>query len=109
MGLDITIKEVGPIYCPDCGRFVAVKEVDEVNSGGRVWYDFLEDLGYYVPHDQLNETNDWYGKDMLLDAEQVQYLLRFAANQEPAEYMNVERLVAHAIGQGNRIVINADW
>lgn len=109
MGLDITIKDVEEIRCPNCGRLVTTKDMDEVDSSGRIWYEFLERVGYYVPYDQRDETNDWYGKDMILDSAQIQYLLEFAARQEPLEYENVERLVAHAIGQNNRVVVNADW
>lgn len=109
MGLDITIKEAEEVHCPDCGRLVTTKEVDEVYSGGRIWYEFLEDLGYYVPYDRRDETNDWYGEDMMLDAVQVQYLLKFVTVQEPIACTDIEQLVAHAIGQNNRVVINADW
>lgn len=109
MGLDITVREVEEIHCPDCGRLVTTKDVDGVNSGGRAWYEFLGQIGYYVPYEQRTMSNDWYGKDMALDVQQVQYLLKFVAKCEPAQYKEIQQIVAHAIGKGNRVVINADW
>ncbi len=109
MGLDIAIKEVGPIYCPDCSRLVAVKEIDEVDSGGRIWYDILTDFGYYVPYEQRDETNDWYGKDMTLSSEQAQELFDFVEREKPYSARALSVLISHALASGNKIVINADW
>ena len=59
MGLDITIKRRKAIRCPKCNEVVLEQDVDEVDSGGRVWYDILESFGYYVPYDQRTLANDW--------------------------------------------------
>ena len=48
MSLDITIKERKEFRCPDCGRLVTTQDINEECSSGRVWYDFLESVGYYV-------------------------------------------------------------
>ena len=109
MGLDITIKEVEEIHCPDCGRLVTTKEVDEVESSGKVWYDILTKLGYYVPYEQRNETNDWYGRDMTLTSEQAQDLFDFVEREKPYPAHDLSAVIAHAIARGNQVVINADW
>ena len=46
MSLDITIKERKEFRCPDCGCLVTTHDIGEECSGGRVWYDFLEPIGY---------------------------------------------------------------
>lgn len=63
MSLDITIKERKEFRCPDCGRLVTTQDIDAECSGGRVWYNFLEQIGYYVPCGKRTEENDWYGED----------------------------------------------
>lgn len=109
MGLDITIKEVEEICCPDCGRLVTTKEVDEVDSSGRVWCDILTKLGYYVPYEQRNETNDWYGKDMTLTPEQTQALFDFVEQEKPYPARDLSAVISQALASGNKIVVNADW
>ena len=49
MSLDITIKERKEFRCPDCGKLVTTSDIYSERSGGRVWYNFLESVGYYVP------------------------------------------------------------
>ena len=61
MSLDITIKERKEFRCPDCGRLVTTQDIDAEDSGGRVWYGFLESVGYYVPYEKRTKENDWYG------------------------------------------------
>lgn len=109
MGLDITIKEVEEIRCPDCGRLVTTRGTDEVDSGGRIWYDILADFGYYVPYEERNETNDWYGRDMTLTPEQTQRLFDFVEQEQPYSARDLSVLISHALASGNKIVINADW
>ena len=48
MSLDITIKERKEFRCPDCGRLVTTQDIGAEYSGGRVWYDFLQVVGYYA-------------------------------------------------------------
>ena len=109
MGLDITIKERKEFHCPDCGRLVTTQDIDAECSGGRVWYGFLESVGYYVPYEARTEENDWYSKDMELSDEQAKQLVDFVSDCQPTEYKAIERLVARALMHGNKVVINANW
>ena len=109
MSLDITIKERKEFRCPDCGRLVTTKDIDEVSSSGRVWYDFLETIRYYVPYEKRTEENDWYGEDMVLTEEQAKQLADFVSDNQPYNARDVECLVARALLHGNKVVINADW
>ena len=109
MSLDITIKERKEFRCPDCGRLVTTQDIDEECSSGRVWYDFLQVVGYYVEDDNQTEENDWYGKDMELTEEQSKQLAQFVSDYQPTDYGGIEVLVARALLHGNKVVINADW
>lgn len=55
MGLDIVVMERKDVRCPHCGEVITSVDVSSVNSGGRLWYDFLERLGYYVPYEKREE------------------------------------------------------
>ena len=109
MSLDITIKERKEFRCPDCGKLVTTQDIDGECSGGRVWYGFLESIGYYVPYEARSEKNDWYAKDMELSEEQAKQLVDFVSACQPTEYASIENLVARALIRGNKVVINADW
>ena len=109
MSLDITIREQQEFHCPDCGRLVTTQDIGAECSGGRVWYDFLQGVGYYVEGDNPTEENDWYGKDMVLTEEQAIQLADFASNNQLYDNMAIECLVARALMRGNKVVINADW
>ena len=109
MSLDITIKERKEFRCPDCGRLVTTQDIDAECSGGRVWYDFLEPIGYYVPYEKRIEENDWYGKDMELTEEQAEQLVDFVHVHRPYNDMNIAHLVQVALMDENKIVINANW
>ena len=109
MSLDITIKERKEFRCPDCGRLVTTQDIDAEWSSGRVWYDFLEPIGYYVPYEKRAEENDWYGEDMALTEEQAKQLADFVSDNQPYNAQYVECLVARALMRGNKVVINADW
>lgn len=109
MSLDITIKERKEFRCPDCGRLVTTQDIAEECSCGRAWYNFLEPIGYYVPYEKRTEENDWYGKDMVLTAEQAKQLADFVSDNQPYNACDVEWLVACALLHGNKVVINADW
>ena len=101
MSLDITIMNRRDVRCPHCGEVIT--------SGGRLWYDFLERLGYYVPYEKRTKENDWYGKDMVLDNEQAKQLADYAVKKEVYNWDGVESVVAEALAHGNKVVINADW
>ena len=109
MSLDITIKERKEFRCPDCGRLVTTQDIGAEDSCGREWYNFLEQIEYYVPCGKRTEENDWYGEDMVLTEEQAKQLVDFASACQPTEYKAIERLVARALLHGNKVVINADW
>ena len=109
MSLDITIKERKEFRCPDCGRLVTTQDIAEECSSGRVWYDFLQGVGYYAEDDNPHEENDWYGKDMVLTEEQAKQLADFVSDKHPYNARDVECLVARALMHGNKVVINADW
>ena len=109
MSLDIRIKEQKEFCCPDCGRLVTTQDIGEECSGGRVWYDFLESVGYYIPYEKRTKENDWYGKDMVLTEEQAKQLANFVTDNCPYNYLDVESLVAKTLMHGNKVVINADW
>ena len=109
MSLDITIKERKEFRCPDCGRLVTTQDIDAEDSGGRVWYDFLQVVGYYAEGDNPTEENDWYGKDMVLTEAQTKQLADFVSDNQPYNARDVECLVARALLHGNKVVINADW
>ena len=109
MSLDITIKERKEFRCPDCGRLVTTQDIGEERSCGRVWYDFLQGVGYYVEGDNPTEENDWYGKDMVLTEEQAIQLFDFVSEYQPFCARPIYGLVARALLHGNKVVINADW
>lgn len=82
MGLDITVMERKAVRCPHCGEVINTVDVASTDSGGRLWYDFLERLDYYVPYEKRTKENDWYGKDMVLDNEQAKQLVDYAVKKE---------------------------
>jgi hypothetical protein len=110
MGLDIRFISRRNVICPHCNHIIATEDVYCVDSGGRGWYDILEHLGYYVPHDQRTEENDWYGKDMVLTTEQAKQVYTFI-RKHPNLYNDDEvlGLIATALVDENAVVINADW
>ncbi len=55
MGLDITVMERRDVRCPHCGEVINTVDVASTDSGGRLWYDFLEKLGYYVPYEKRTQ------------------------------------------------------
>lgn len=109
MGLDITVMERKDVRCPYCGEVVNTVDVASTDSSGRLWYDFLERLGYYVPYKKRTEKNNWYGKDMVLDNEQAKQLVDYAMKKEVYNWDGVEWIVTEALAHGNKVVINADW
>lgn len=109
MGLYIMISERKEYHCPNCGVPVGHTDIASTDSGGRLWYDFLEKIGYYVPYEKRTKENDWYGKDMVLDNEQAKQLADYAVKKEVYNRDDVERVVAMALMHENEVVINANW
>lgn len=110
MGLDVRFKQLKDVTCPHCGQLVRQETVEEVYSGGRVWYDFLELIGYYVPYNERTPDNDyWYGKDMALTPEEARAAYDFAKDNEVYEWDAVCGLIADAFMENHHVVVNADW
>ena len=110
MSLSIECRRRKQFICPKCGEIVGHTDSDEISFGGRVWYPLLEKLGYYVPHDQLTEDNDWYGKDMVLTSEQMDDAFRFARVHSDAYGAEIlAMLIALVKYENDQLVINADW
>ena len=109
MGLDITFSRRKKVICPHCGTTVTHTTEDDYDSGGRVWYPFLESIGYYVPYDQRTEENDWYGKDMVLTDEQVKKAYEFIMENDVYDGREIANLIAVAVFEKEDIVVNADW
>ena len=105
MGLDITFTQRERITCPKCGELAGYRDIRDVDSSGRIWYDLLERFGYYAPHSE----SDWYGKDMTLTREQVNEAYQYVLQHEPYRCDEVSGLLARAMIEGHDIVINADW
>ncbi len=113
MGLDIRISRAEPIYCPHCGELVTYRDVDTINCGGKWWYEFLESIGYYKPYVKGQPySQPMYGKDMVLNDEQIDGLIKFV-NRPDFEGLwqmdSVSRLIESARTNKDKIVINADW
>lgn len=109
MGLNITISRRRPIVCSECGTINGYEEVDEVDSGGRAWYDVLESIGYYVPPELRTKCKDWYGEDMKLTDAQIDKVVRFLEKESVWNGSIVLDLIAMAKLKGHKVVINADW
>ena len=113
MGLDIRISRAKPIYCPHCGELVTYRAVDTINCGGRWWYEFLESIGYYNPYVKGQPySQPMYGKDMALNDEQVDKLIKFVKQPDFGSLLQMKQvlwLIESARIDGDKIVINADW
>lgn len=109
MGLDLNIKREKPVICPECGMTIGHTVVDCIDSNGRVWYPFLEAIGYYVPYNRRTKENEWYGKDMLLTAEQTKDLYRFVQKEDVYLGREIEILIAMAMIENDAVVVNANW
>ena len=109
MSLDITIKEQQEFRCPDCGRLVTTQDIGEECSSGRVWYYYLQSVGYYVEGDNPTEEKDWYATDMVLTEEQEKQLADFVSDNLPYHWVAINNLIASAMLHGSKVVINADW
>ena len=113
MGLDIRISRAKPIYCPHCGELVTYRAVDTINCGGRWWYEFLESIGYYNPYVKGQPySQPMYGKDMALNDEQVDGLIKFVKQPDFGSLLQMKQvlwLIESARIDGDKIVINADW
>lgn len=109
MGMDVTVKRVKEIRCPDCGKLVDTAVCSKAYSSGCGWRDILEEFGYYVPYEERNESNGWYAKDMVLTMEQTIRLMGYVAAHNLQDWLDIVSLISVAIGKDERVVINADW
>lgn len=111
MGFDITVSRYDVGECPHCGKPIKGTMQDYEYSGGRVWREYLEKIGYYAPY-QIREKEperDFYGEDMTLTSEQAKDLATFAREHKPYGWVSIAELVDCAIKNGDFVVINADW
>lgn len=109
MGLDIRFIRRKNFVCPKCGEVAGHTDEDVIDGGGEGWYPLLELIGYFAPIDQRTEENNWYGKDMVLTAEQAEYLYRFVRKHDLYGSDGLPELIALARYENDDIVINADW
>ena len=109
MGFDVSVIRGKDLVCPKCGEVIITISVDDVDSGGRVWYPFLEAIGYYVPYNERTEENDWCGKDMKLTDKQVNDLYDFAKKSDLYNSGEIMTLIALARMEKQDVIINADW
>lgn len=113
MGLDIRISHAEPIYCPHCGELVTYRDVDTINCSGIWWYEYLESIGYYKPYvEGQSYSQPMYGKDMVLNDEQVDELINFVNQPDFGSSLQMEQvlwLIESALSDRDKIVINADW
>lgn len=110
MSLDIRFIQRKKRVCPHCGNELADPVVIAAeDSGGRVWYPFLEFIGYYVPFEERTEENDWYGKDMVLTKEQAEDAYRFVKKAEAYNSQAIAMLISAAVMEEDDLVVNADW
>lgn len=106
---DIMISERKEYRCPNCGIPVGHIDIASTDSGGFVWYEFLKNIGYYVPYGKRTEEKNGNGWDMVLDNEQAKQLINYAVKKEVYNWGGVERVVATALMHENKVVINAAW
>lgn len=109
MGLNVSVIRRKDLVCPKCGEVVSTVSVDDVDSSGRLWYPFLESIGYYVPYDKRTEENDWYGKNMKLTETQVNGLYKFVKEHDLHGSDEIIALIVLARFEGQDVIINADW
>ena len=115
MGFGIIVSRYDVGKCPHCGKPIKGTMQDYEYSGGRVWKEYLEKIGYYVPYEirEKEPERDFYGKDMMLTSEQTKDLATFARKTRTIQ------LGKHC-GAGRlrnrkrrfcsyRVVIDADW
>lgn len=111
MGFDITVSRYDVEKCPHCGKPIKDTMQDYEYSCGRVWKEYLEKIGYYVPYEirEKEPERDFYGKDMTLTSEQAKDLVTFAREHDVFGWVSIKMLVDCAIENGDFVVINADW
>ena len=113
MGLDIRIYQRRPIYCPHCGELVTYRDVDTINCSGVWWYEYLESIGYYKPYVKGQPySQPMYGKDMVLNDEQIDELIKFVNQPDFGSSLQMEQalwLIESALSYKDKIIINADW
>lgn len=111
MGFDIKVRRYDVGKCPHCGKPIKGTIQDCEYSGGRVWKEYLEKIGYYVPYEirEKEPERDFYGKDMTLTSEQAKDLATFAREHYLYNWASIVALVDRAIESGSFVVINANW
>ena len=106
MGLDIRFTQRKKNFCPHCGEYVNYTDLEQAESSGRVWYDLLKSIGYYVPE---AEHDEWYGKDMELTKEAAREAYKFVNLNDAYNSREIANLIAVAMYDEDVVVVNADW
>lgn len=109
MSISVTIKLAEIQKCPHCGKeigFVRCKDNDHgILSGGAKWRKLLKDIKYY--------TDEWYGKDMVLNEEQKKTILNFLQKESRADLAEFQIMLQCSkedrAAVKTDIVISADW
>lgn len=111
MGFDIKVSRYDVGKCPHCGKPIKGEIRDYEESGGRVWKEYLEEIGCYAPYEirKKEPERDFYGKDMTLTTEQAKSLAAFARVRDVYSWINIVELVDCAIENGDFVIINAVW
>lgn len=108
VGLDISIRAVEEVKCPNCDEVVFYNPVETVESYGRDWYSFLEKIKYKTSDNQCR-----YGEDMLLTDSQVNYLFDYLDSHSKRNCIYNSEQICSLISMADRkkykIVVNADW
>lgn len=102
MGLDIDVRIRKKEHCKRCGCPHAGEIIEQIDAGGRTYYDLLEKIGY---------GDESYGQFVELDDSQVRTLAMFAASKEQELYGGHElaKATALALVTGDIVEFEADW
>ena len=110
MSLGITVKVQQPVICPCCGKITGYKTIEEIDSGGGEWYDYLESVSYYVPYEKWkNGEKDKYGEDMILSETQIELMKKYIQNHNIYYGNAIFNAISEAQIDGDAVIINANW
>lgn len=111
MGLDVTVRIERPVFCPHCGEVVDWKAAKKVESFGRVWFDYLEFIGYYIPYEIMQKTGkqDKYGQDVVLTNDQIKMMKSFLMHNDVPYGNIIYEAIRDVVKDSHGVVINADW
>ena len=104
MSLDVNIRLRKKLRCKECGQVVCLApvydDVDEVDTGGRVLWEYLDSIGY-------GDSN--YGEYVELTEEQADALAKFSIMNEVYNRREVAYLIETAKTKDYVVELEADW